>query len=216
MKMNYKTYYRNLFKQFGYPLTQRAEAPLKTIREAEQRLGIKVPQSLRDYYLEQRFNKSCNRLLTPKDWEVDQTRLMFMEENQRVLWWGVSVRNPDNQDPPVSQGLNDDPIPWYREHAKCSVFLAMMLHYQAVNGGFRFCGSAYFDEDLKYQFVKRGWTHYGTLNSMQAFSRQNQVVCLMPSDGLPFMEKWTFLAGAKTKRDLQTIQTDVGLELEEY
>lgn len=214
----FKKYYRTLFSQFGYPLTKNTAVPLKAIKDAEQRLGIKVPQALRDYYLvagrEKRFNKSCNRLLAPRDWSVDKQRLLFMEENQSVLWWGVSIRNPDTQDPRISQGQNDDPITWYPEHPQCSVFLAVMLHYQAVNNGYRFCSSASTPDDLDYQFKKQGWTFYGTLNSMQAYSRQNQVVCLMPSDGFGFMGKWMVMAGAKTKRDLQAIEAELGLEFE--
>jgi hypothetical protein len=83
-----------------------------------------------------------------------------------------------------------------------------------VNNGYRFCSSASTPDDLDYQFKKQGWTFYGTLNSMQAYSRQNQVVCLMPSDGFGFMGKWMVMAGAKTKRDLQAIEAELGLEFE--
>ncbi|QDU06719.1 hypothetical protein [Gimesia aquarii] len=218
---SFKNYYRTLYRNFGYPLTKNSAIPPNVIMSAEKQLGVSVPTALRDYYLvagrESRFNKSHNRLLAPKDWNVDKKRLLFMEENQAVLWWGVSVRNPDTQDPRVSKGHTEEPISWYREHHKCSVFLAVILHYQAVCGGFRFRSSADIPDEINYQFEKQGWTYYGTVNSLMAFSRTNQVVCLMPSNGLPFMDnQWTVLIGAKTKRDLTAVEMELGLNFESY
>ena len=91
------------------------------------------------------------------------------------------------------------------------MFLARMLHYQAVNGGFRFCGTAAAPDKLRYQFEANGWTDYGVVNSLRALSRPNQVVCLMPPGDLPWMQKWSILAGGKTKRDLQTIAADLAV-----
>jgi hypothetical protein len=191
---SFKNYYRTLYQTFGYALTERSALPSMVLSGAEKRLGIRVPIALRDYYLvagrERRFSTCHNRLLPPFKWAVDKNRLIFMEENQWVVWWGVSTRNPDSDDPPVSQGSNDEPITWYPEHRKCSVFLAVMLHYQAVSGGFRFCGRADAPDQSSYRFENNGWTYYGELNSLKAYSRRNQVVCLMPPGDLPFMQKW--------------------------
>ena len=183
----------------------------------EERLGVKVPTVLRDYYLvagrERRFRACHNRLLPPTEWAIDKKRLIFMEENQSVVWWGVSIRNPDTDDPPVSQGINDEPITWSPEHRKCSVFLAVMLHYQAVAGGFRFCGWGNAPEPSGYCFEEQGWTCYGEINSQRAYSRPNQVVCVMPPGDLPFMQSWSVLAGGKTKRDLQAIGAELGIAI---
>ena len=145
---------------------------------------------------------------------MDKQRLIFMEENQAVVLWGVSTRTPDSDDPPISQGNNDEPITWYPEHRKCSVFLAVMLHYQAVSGGFLFCGSAEAPDQSGYLFEERGWKCYGEVNSLLAYCRPNQVVCLQPPGDLPFVQKWSILAGGKTKGDLQTIAADLGVTIE--
>jgi hypothetical protein len=163
---------------------------------------------------ERRFNTCHNRLLPPSEWTIDKKRLIFMEENQSVFWWGVSIRNPDSDDPPVSQGINEDPITWHPEHRKCSVFLAVMLHYQAVSGGLRYCGSGDAPEQSSYRFEEQGWTYYGEVNSLLAYSRPNQVVCLVPPHDLPFMRNWSVLAGGKTKRDLRTISAELGISVE--
>jgi len=214
---SFKEYYRTLFQSFGYPLTERTAIAPKVLAAAERRLGVKIPQALRDYYLvagaERRFGKSCNRFLPPQAWTIEQRRLVFMEENQSVAWWGVSLRHAGAEDPQVSQGINDEPIRWAPEHRRCSVFLAVMLHYQAVSGGFRFSGQADAPGESNCRFSENGWTHYGEVGSLEAYSRPNQVVCLMPPGNLPFMQKWTVLAGGKTQADLRTIAADLGVSL---
>ena len=208
---------RVLFATFGYPLTEGDSLPPRVLAEAEERLGVRVPAALREYYLiagrERRFNTCHNRLLPPSDWRIDKKRPIFMEENQSVAWWGVSVRSPGSADPPVSQGINDRPITWRPEHRQCSVFLAVMLHYQAVNGGFRFCGTAAATDQAIDRLQEQGWNDCGEVNTLLACHRPNQVVCLTPPGDLPFMRHWTVFAGGKTRRDLQSIADDLGVSI---
>ena len=212
---SFSDYFGAIYSTLGYPLSTASALSPGAIGNAEQRLGVGVPRSLRDYYLiagrERRFNTAHNRLLSPAQWVVDKKRLIFMEENQSVVWWGASVRTPNSDDPPISQGINDEPITWSPEHRRCSVFLAVMLHYQAVNGGFRHCGIADSPTKTRYRFEEHGWTCCGKVNSLLAYSRPNQVVCLSPPGDLAFMRNWSVQAGGKTKRDLHAIATDLGL-----
>src|SRR5262249_1469038 len=213
--LSFKNYYRALFDDFGYGLTERTSLSPGALALAENRLGVHIPKSLRDFCLiagrERRFCLCHNRLLPPSEWTIDKKRLIFMEENQCVVMWGVSIRNPKSADPAVFQGANHEPIAWYLEHRKCSVFLAVMLHYQAVSGGFRYYGRADAPPRSNYSFEEHGWRYYGEVNGLMAFSRPNQVVCLMPPGDLPFMQKWSILAGAKSKHDIQTISAEIGV-----
>jgi hypothetical protein len=207
---SFKKYYRTIYDTFGYPLGECMGMSSTVLDAAQKHLGVHIPPALRDYYLvagrERRFNTCHNRLL-PAKWSIDKQRLIFMEENQAVVWWGVSTRNRESDDPPVSQGVNDEPISWFPEHRRCSEFLALMLHYQAVNGGFRFCRTAS-PGDGTVQRLQNGWTYYGEVNRLKAYSRSNQAVCLMPL-GDAFMNAISVLPGAKTKNDLQAIGDDL-------
>jgi hypothetical protein len=206
---SFKKHFREIFDTLGYPLTDRAGLPSKVLVETEKRLGAKIPMALRDYYLvagrERRFNTCHNRLLAPQKCMIDHQKLIFMKENQTVVWWSVSTRNPDSNDPPVFQGANDKPIAWVREHRKCSTFLTVMLHYQAVSGGFRFFGSTGSPDNV-HELLKRGWNYAGELNQLWAFNRQNQVVCVTPGGGLPFMPAMILRAGGKTRNDMRSIE----------
>jgi hypothetical protein len=206
-----------MFEMLGYPLTERSGIPSALVAAAEKELGVRLPASLRDYYLvagrERRFNRCLNRLLSPGEWSVDKRHLLFMEENQRLSWWGVSLRSPVSGDPPVYRGINDEPVLWCREHRKCSVFLAAMLHYHAVSGGFPFCGQGDAPEETDYRFEKNGWTWRGEANSLSAYGRQDEVVCLMPPGDMPFMQRWSVLAGAKSMAKLKALAEEIGVTL---
>ena len=136
-----------------------------------------------------------------------------MEENQAVVWWAVSTRSPTSADPAVYQGVNDEPISWVREHRRFSVFLAVMLHYQAVSGGFAHFGSAAAPDNV-HEKLRNGWRYAGEVNQLWAFARPNQVVCVTPSGGLPFQPAMMFLAGGRTKKDLQAIEDFFSVSLE--
>ena len=86
-----------------------------------------------------------------------------------------------------------------------------MLHYHAVNGGLPFCNAADAPETTDYRFENHGWIYHGEVNSLKAYGRTNQVVCLMPPGDLPFMTNWTVLAGAKTKGLLNALADEIGL-----
>jgi hypothetical protein len=213
----FKDLYRATFGRFGYPLTPGSRVPSGTLSILEQRLRVRIPPALRHFCLvagrERRFNLCHNRLLAPKDWYLDKDKLVFMEENQAVVSWAVSVKGK-SADPAVFQAVNDDQATWVREHRKCTVFLTVMLHYQAVSGGFRFIGSAECPDDV-HEKLKDGWTFVGEVNQLWAFSRQNQVICVTPGGGLPFQPAMVLLAGGKTKRDFQGIEESLSVRLED-
>jgi hypothetical protein len=213
---SFKKFYRELFQTLGYPLSKSTSLPLDDIVAAEKRLGVRIPMSLRDFYLvagrERRFTRCHHMLLPPSKWSLEKRHLTFMLENQAVVHWSVSIPDRGSEDPAVSQGVDENTAEWYPEHRKCSVFLAVMMHYQAVSGGFRFTGQADAPKQSGYRFEQHGWKRYGVVNSLIAYSRSNQVVCLMPPGDLPFMQNWWVLAGAKTKQELQSLAGELELK----
>jgi hypothetical protein len=212
---SFKKHYRSIFEMLGCPLTKGTAMSSEELARAEKRLGTSVPTALRDYCLvagrERRLNTCYHRLLSPAEWWVDQRRLIFMQENQSVLWWGVSTRGHETNDPSVWQGINDEPITWLRESRHLSEFLASILCYQAVRGGLPYCGAADAPENSNYRLDDE-WTYFGEVGGAKTYGRANQAICLEMII-LPFVDKprITLSAGAKTKRDLQAIANDLGV-----
>jgi len=101
---------------------------LRTVESAETRLGFGIPEALRDYYLsvaKHELNQVHNRLWLPENLAVAQGRLVFLEENQCVVYWGVR-RRTTAADPVVSQTTDLDDGEWSAE-VRCSLFLPAML-----------------------------------------------------------------------------------------
>lgn len=209
--------YRKLYGRFGYPLGKTHGMATSALDKAASRLGVAIPIALRDYYAvagnERRFNRSLQTFLHPSKWFVDQQHIVFVEENQTCCWWGVSVKSRGAKDPMISQGVNhDDSIDWHKEHDRCSTFISVLLHYQAVSDGFRFCASGSAPDDV-HEKLKRDWQYVGEVNQLWAFNRQDQVVCIMAGGGLPFMPAMMLMAGGRTARDIESIGDSLGVEL---
>ena len=99
--------YARTFKTLGYALKPRDGVAESRVSASEKRLGIRLPPSLHDYYRvagnERLFNCIHDRLLSPDKWFLDNGRLVFMEENQRVVFWGTLATGKPQRDPPVHQ-----------------------------------------------------------------------------------------------------------------
>jgi hypothetical protein len=222
---NFARDYAGSFAEFGSALAPRDGCAESLIVAAEERLGIRAPRSLRDYYLvageEGRFNQIHNRLLPPEKWFVDRGHLAFMEENQVVVYWGVEASPSPADDPPVFQGVRvrAEPIAWYREHDRCSVFLTVLLHWHGAFGGaMGYTGTAPVPADIVGQ-LDRDWVFAGEVNKMRAYHRNGQVVCFVewrdPIDRMRKCSPWRIFVGASTGEGLQEIAKDLDIALED-
>jgi hypothetical protein len=120
---------------FG-PLVADDRLPEQDILAAEHRLGFRLPELLRQLYLE--FGKhrqvmdGMNHLLPPHQLLIRGTYLVFCEEHQRAYFWGVHLADLMVEDPAVYQGSVDNEN-WYLESNHLSCFIANTMCWQAVN-----------------------------------------------------------------------------------
>jgi hypothetical protein len=133
--MSYSERYKALVKELlGRELTPADAISEDRISAAERALGLRLPQSLREYYLVagrlDELNKVHNRLDEPENIETIDGHLVFMEENQVVVLWGIKTHDLDQSDPEVWQGVNGEPIEWYSEEATVSEFLDKMFRWE--------------------------------------------------------------------------------------
>jgi hypothetical protein len=207
---NFQGRYRRAYERLGHHLTQREGRSESRIRAVEKRLGVRLPDALRQYCLiagaERRFNQAFNHLYAPTDWFIDAGRLVFMGENQAVVLWGTAARLQPDDDPTVYQGVNGESIEWYVEHERCSVFLLVMLRWQGTFGGAMNCsGSAAVSADL-VNHLGRDWSFVGEVNQMRAYDRPGKAVCF-----LKWEDSFRVFAGAARTVDLDAIARELGL-----
>lgn len=181
--MNYAARYREAIEVFCSPLTSGDGTPAEEIRKGETQLGFSLPEAVRAYYRtlgRHRLNQAHNRLFSPEEWFVHEGRLVFMEENQAVLYWGVAT-DEGGADPVVYQGANlrDEAIEWHSENACCADFMLVMMHWQAVCGGLEFMGMAHITPaDLEQ--VRAQWSSIGALGGgLRAFTQHGDVACVI-------------------------------------
>lgn len=100
---------------------------------AEKRLKLKLPVSLKTYYelagnLE--LNTQHNRLYAPFRLEVEAGKLIFMEENQAVVFWGIDLKHFGDADPEVFQAANAKKLVWYSEELRFSDWIIKTWKWQ--------------------------------------------------------------------------------------
>ena len=103
------------------------------LRNAEERLQLKLPRALADYYLlagALDLNRQHNRLYPPSGLEIMDQKLIFMEENQAVVFWGMELHQLNSPDPTVFQACNNLPLEWYSEEVPFSDFILKMWRWQ--------------------------------------------------------------------------------------
>lgn len=112
---------------------------------AEERLGLRLPTSLRNFYLAWGKRKDVTQrihpLLSPDELIFRDNALLFWAENQAVVLWGVLCERLEEADPPVMIAINlDEGLEWTPSHAQLSGFLDDMTYQTALSGGAIYTG----------------------------------------------------------------------------
>ena len=128
-----RRYGRALLRIFSRPLRKGDAVPEARLRRAEKRLGVALPGAMRDYYLlagSAAENREHNVLFTPDELALEGGYLVFMEENQAVVHWGIPLSLTRRADPQVWQRVNADIPEWHSEDMTFSVFIVKNLAWQ--------------------------------------------------------------------------------------
>lgn len=176
--------YPEVFDALTRPLTPADRVPEEVVAANERRLGVRLPVTLRAFYLAaggmRQLNEPYNRLLSPEQWRIDRRVLVFLTENQGVVKWGVAATKSRRVDPRVyyttadGRGGHSD---WAREELNCSDFLPLMLCWQAAHGGMPHTGWAPAGP-ADGEAVAARWGPGRRTRDLWASYRPGQVVCI--------------------------------------
>lgn len=103
-----------------------------SIRAAEERLNLRLPPSLREWYaLAGRRADVWSRqdhFLSPQELRIEDERLVIYVENQSVVNWAIPLEDMTHDDPPVFVSDPQDSEEWIEESPAVSMFaLSQML-----------------------------------------------------------------------------------------
>jgi hypothetical protein len=185
----------------------------------EGRLGIKLPLALRDYFLalgKLPLNVAHNRTLAAAKWFINDGKLIFMEENQWVVYWGVGASQTPEIDPPVFLGINRLPkqIEWLPDMNAISDFLVLMLHYQAAMGGFERVVSGEVEPSMLAHFDSH-WRFGGEFNGLIAFRRRGEVACFLGARTDASLEMFAGTVSEARYGELSSTLQGLGIEYDE-
>ncbi len=104
----------------------------KDVKKAESRLGVTLPAALRSFYLTVgAVPDLCsihNTIFHPKDLTLEDGYLMFMDENQSVVSWGIKKKDLTKGDPETWQ-RNNSSEDWYSEEKSFLELLVSMFDW---------------------------------------------------------------------------------------
>lgn len=218
MRIDFKSAYITAAQNLFGSLPENLRIKEDDLVAAAKKLRLAIPKSLYDYYIAlgnfEKLNKAHNQLLSPSEWFIDADHLVFMEENQCVVFWGVPIEKNKSDDTSVHIGVNseENPIEWHLEHNSCFDFLLVMMHWQAVCGGFDWVGFAETEKtDIKY--FQSNWKNIGQVSGLKTFSRTERAACLLEEG-----DAVQAYVGANTENAFDEMVSEfrlAGIELEE-
>jgi hypothetical protein len=113
--------------------------PAGELRDAEKRLGLRLPVSLETFYRRAgrsgALHGSLGMLVPPVELEVDREHVVFCRADEGAPCWGIEKAWLGLDDPPVDVGygaLGEEP--WEREGGSTICFLFMIAVWNGING----------------------------------------------------------------------------------
>lgn len=128
-------------KILGRELEASEGVDIQSIEVAEKKLDVKFPQVLKDFYLSvgriSLFTDAFEFFAKPKQIYIKSNKLVFLEENQAVLSWGVDLGDLGKDIVPVYHSSNigdvESEVIWYVEAQPLPEFLELIMFYQAAS-----------------------------------------------------------------------------------
>lgn len=206
--MQFAERYRRVVESvLSRPLTPTDGIHESRIRDKMTQLDFPLPEALVDYYQVlgglDSLNRGHNRLIPWAQlgtiWEGLQSNLeptpagaaclIFLDENQRVLSWGLQRDDLPHPDPPVFQVTDLGDV--YPEDLSVSEFLVMMIYLQAVWGGLEYnLEPTEFDEDQEIdtdevlQRVRQEWTEVVNHDGLCIWQKNGMLISELSGDNL--------------------------------
>lgn len=133
-----ETYQHLAERYLGRSLIGSDGVPVGIVERAEKSLGLVLPGAVRQYYIScgrnRRFNRMHNSIRPLRSIAVEDGHLVFMDENQGVVSWGIRLEDLAAENPMVWQRNNTPPVEWYSEEKTWPELLASMFEWYDEEG----------------------------------------------------------------------------------
>ncbi|KFF13650.1 hypothetical protein [Flavobacterium hydatis] len=205
-------------KLLGRSLTNNDGFEVKIIENAETRLGQEIPKLLKEFYITvgklDIFMSSFQRFIKPEDLFYEDDKLVFLEENQKVCFWGVDKENKEDN-LLVYQVQNIDNAVWYSEEILLSDFLQMIMYGQCAEGGYTFSGAIYdMDKDELSEFIEeittKNWQKVVDHNNWIIYENDRKLIWYFTDEDGNLSEDYPLFVSTQTKEDFLETEEEFG------
>ena len=132
--MNYQQYFKQQFASITQKDIEPQDGYSITELHAIGNVFSSFPIALQEYYHlvgKHPINKEHNRILAPNEMYYIEDYLVFAEENENVVVWGILKSDLQIEDPMVYQGQEyNGKYSWYSEDSTFSRFIIQMFKCQ--------------------------------------------------------------------------------------
>ncbi len=156
------------------------------IESLEKNLGQKIPPVLKQFYTAvgnlDMFMSSFESFPEPY---IVKDKIVFLEENQGVCFWGVNRNDVDNQSKIVyvCTDIEAENPGWYSEEVSLSDFLEIVMYYQCTQGGYKH-GSAIYKRNFNsgeeyisfYNHLIIGWEKVVAHNGLIIYQKNEMLI----------------------------------------
>jgi hypothetical protein len=118
----------------GRPLTPPDGLPRAQLIACEHRLKLRLPSALRSYYElagKLGINTEHHQLYSPRELRIENRKLVFMGENQAVVFWSIDLKDLKKPDPLVYQANNESEVVWHSKDLCFSDWIIKIWRWQA-------------------------------------------------------------------------------------
>jgi len=211
--VGYQPLYRRAFETLGRSLNPEDGVAEEALLEVERRLGLRLPRALADYYRlagnARDYTSVFNWLVPLGELTMESGKLVFLVENQAVVLWGTEATVEPLDDPPSYQATNEDPLVWECVSERCSVFLLVMLHWEAAYAGaMPHANTAVVDRGL-VDLLDRDWSFVGEVEGLRAYNKPGLAVCF-----LRWESEWLIFAGATSASEMNALASELDVTWE--
>lgn len=183
------------------------------IAGCERRLGVKLPETLGQYYLQlgknEQINQTQDSLVLPSELKIGENGfVVFYNENQSVWQAGFKFTDCSLDNPPVY--LTYDGKTWEKESPQTSAFLISIAHLQAIFA-FPYNANCAGIKSEKETVVRRNWKKADSAVSIWGIeffqNDMQELLALMKSEN-----QFDVFIAAKTEERFKDLNKKLGID----
>lgn len=160
----------------GRKLTANDGYTTDEIKQAENMLGLTMPEALKHFYLSvgkvEVLASSFQRFLPLDELQSDGEKIIFLAENQEVCIWATTIH-----DTTIWVKYSDDEG-WITEPIGLMDFILLTMYYNCAQGGFEFSGIAENEEAYPaiLEYVQKEWNKVVQYNALIIYAYQDNLI----------------------------------------